>query len=152
MDFQSYKECGQNRVLDWYVAFRVYHGDLHDVVEVLFLSFFLQVFFFCLIDFSLSNFRISFIRPHGIWSQVVSSSMDPCFIIFYILESSSFIIIRNFHSPSINVVCYSGYFREKTSFFFQLIQSPIGTNVYYILLFLCTFAFTIDHFTTFKIL
>jgi len=89
------------------------------------LSFFNSLLGF--VDFSLSDLAVSFVSPHGVGSEIFSSSVEPG-LIRDVLNGSSGVVIRDFHSGLVLKSVDGLDLSEESLLFLKFIKGPSGAD------------------------
>jgi len=109
------------------------------------LSFFYSLLGF--VDFSLSDLAVSFVGPHGVGSQVFSSTIDPGSV-GDVGDGSSLVVIADFHGALISETVDSRDLGEESLLFFKFVEGPSGTNGEDFLAGVGAVSLTVDHFAS----
>lgn len=109
------------------------------------LSFFDSLLGF--VDFSLGDLAVSFVGPHGVGSQVFSSTIDPGSV-RDISDASALVIIADFHGALIGETVDSLDLGEESLLFFKFVEGPSGANGEDFLAGVGAVSLTVDHFAS----
>lgn len=89
------------------------------------LSFFDSLLGF--VDFSLSDLAVSFVSPHGVGSEIFSSSVEPG-LIRDVLNASSGVVVRDFHGRLVLESVDGLNLSEESLLFLKFIEGPGGAD------------------------
>ncbi len=109
------------------------------------LSFFYSLLGF--VDFSLSDLAVSFVGPHGVGSQVFSSTIDPGSV-GDVGDGSSLVVVADFHGALIGETVDSRDLGEESLLFFKFVEGPSGANRQDFLAGVGAVTLTVDHFAS----
>ena len=99
------------------------------------------------VNFSLSDLAVSFISPHGVRSEIFSSSVEPG-LIRDVLDGSSLVVIRDFHSAVVLLSVDGLNLSEESLLFFKFIKGPSGADFHNFLAGMGAVSLTVDHFAS----
>lgn len=92
---------------------------------------------FSLIDFLLGNVDVSIIGPHGVWSELFTSAISPGFS-GNVSNSSTLIVVSNFHRLSVGMVINSEYLSFLQLTLSHAVQDEVRADAQNVITFLTT--------------
>lgn len=120
-------------------------GSFVDLAGSGLLSFFDSLLGF--VNFSLSDLAVSFVGPHGVGSEIFSSSVEPG-LIRDVLDGSALVVIRDFHGALVLVSVDGLDLGEESLLFLEFIKGPGGADFEDFVAGGGAVSLTVDHFAS----